>query len=126
MAGLTALAVARVKAKDKPYKLSDQGGLYLLITSSGKYWRYNYRFAGNRKTLAVGVYPEIGVAEARKRHQSARRLLSDGIDPSAEKKIEDRFLERSRRIHLKRWLKNGCAFEALSQMVATNVCTGFW
>tara|TARA_B100000575_G_scaffold126907_1_gene101143 strand:+ start:220 stop:528 length:309 start_codon:yes stop_codon:yes gene_type:complete len=102
MAGLTALAVARAKAKDKPYKLSDQGGLYLLITSSGKYWRYNYRFAGKRKTLAVGVYPEISVAEARKRHQSARRLLGDGIDPSADKKIEDRFLERSSPIHLKR------------------------
>lgn len=86
MAGLTALAVARAKAKDKPYKLYDQGGLYLLITSSGKYWRYNYRFAGKRKTLAVGVYPEISLAQARKRHQSARRLLGDGIDPSADKK----------------------------------------
>ena len=59
MAGLTALAVARAKAKDKPYKLSDQGGLCLLIKSSGKYWWYNYRFAGKRKTLAVGVYPEV-------------------------------------------------------------------
>ena len=86
MAGLTALAVARAKAKDKPYKLSDQGGICLLITSSGKYWRYNYRFAGKRKTLAEGVYPEISLAEARKRHQSARRLLGDGIDPSADKK----------------------------------------
>ncbi|MBT7560916.1 MAG: DUF4102 domain-containing protein, partial [Proteobacteria bacterium] len=83
---LSAIAVKQAACKDKPYKITDGGGLYVLVKAKGKYWRYNYRFAGKRKTLALGVYPDISLAEARKRHQKAREQIADGIDPMAERK----------------------------------------
>jgi integrase len=83
---LSAIAVKQAACKDKPYKITDGGGLYVLVKTKGKYWRYNYRFAGKRKTLALGVYPDISLAEARKRHQKAREQLADGIDPMAARK----------------------------------------
>ena len=88
MQNLTASAIKSAKPKAKPYKLSDGGGLYLLTKPQGKYWRYDYRFASRRKTLAVGVYPDVSLAEARKRHQEAREKLAKGIDPSTAKKVE--------------------------------------
>ena len=84
---LSAIAVKQAACRDKPYKITDGGGLYVLVKAKGKYWRYNYRFAGKRKTLALGVYPDISLAEARKRHQKAREQLADGIDPIDAKKI---------------------------------------
>ena len=60
MGKLTATAVKQIKASSKNTKLSDGGGLYLLVTKGGgKYWRYDYRFAGKRKTLAIGTYPDV-------------------------------------------------------------------
>ncbi len=70
------------KAGDKH---SDGGGLYLLVNSVGKYWRMNYRFLGKQKTLALGVYPAVGLAAARKGREQARALLAAGTDPSAAK-----------------------------------------
>jgi len=67
-------------------KHSDGGGMYLLVNGVGKYWRLDYRFEGKRKTLALGVYPEVSLAKARKRREEAREQLADGIDPSAQKK----------------------------------------
>ena len=67
-------------------KHTDGGGMYLLVTKAGKYWRMNYRFAGKRKTLALGVYPEVTLANARKRRDTARELLANNIDPSTAKK----------------------------------------
>ena len=62
-------------------------GLHLLVTpSGGRYWRYNYRFNGKLKTLALGVHPDVSLDKARARHQAARSLLADGIDPGAEKR----------------------------------------
>jgi integrase len=84
---LSAIAVKQAACKSKPYKITDGGGLYVLVKAKGKYWRYNYRFAGKRKTLALGVYPDISLAEARKRHQKAREQLADGIDPIDAKKL---------------------------------------
>ena len=56
---LTAIQVKAAKPKDKPYKLMDGSGLYLLINKAGrKYWRYNYRFMKKHKTLSIGVFPE--------------------------------------------------------------------
>jgi len=72
----------------KPHKLTDGGGLYLLINQKGKYWRYNYRFNGKFKTLALGIYPELGLKEARIIHDAAHRKVRDNIDPSAQKKIQ--------------------------------------
>ena len=88
MQKLTALAVKQAKAKDKNYSLADGGGLYLLVKAQGKYWRYNYRFGGKQKTLAIGVYPDKSLAGARLLHQSAREKLNNGIDPSEIRKVE--------------------------------------
>jgi len=60
--------------------------MYLLVNSAGKYWRFDYRFLGKRKTLALGVYPAVSLAKARARRQEARELLADGIDPGAAKR----------------------------------------
>ena len=84
---LTDIAIRTAKLKDKPYKLSDAGGLYLLIKSNGKkYWRLKYRFAGKEKLLSIGVYPVINLSEARKRSLDAKKLLANNIDPSQSKK----------------------------------------
>ncbi|WP_116368359.1 tyrosine-type recombinase/integrase [Parahaliea mediterranea] len=86
---LTATEVKQAKPEGKPRKLADGGGLHLLIQPSGaKYWRYKYRYGGKEKTLALGVYPEVSLKEARDAHQQARKQLSNGIDPGAAKKVE--------------------------------------
>lgn len=69
-------------------KFSDGQGLFLLVKQSGKYWRLSYRFNSKQKTLALGVYPTVSLAKARKRREEARVLLSEGIDPSEAKKEE--------------------------------------
>lgn len=84
---LTAIEANKARATDKPQKLADGGGLYLLIHPNGsKYWRQDYRFAGKRKTLAIGVYPDVSLSDARERRDEARKLLANGADPSAVKK----------------------------------------
>jgi len=86
---LTAIEVSKTKATDKPQKLADGGGLYLLVQPNGaKYWRMDYRFAGKRKTLAVGVYPDVSLSDARERREAARKVLANGADPSAVKKAQ--------------------------------------
>lgn len=83
---LTDTAIRNAKAKDKPYKLADEKGLYLLINQAGKYWRLDYRFEGKRKTLALGVYPDVSLKDARERRDEARKQIAAGIDPSAQRK----------------------------------------
>lgn len=84
---LTDLQTRKAKPKAKPYKLSDSGGLFLLIHPNGsKYWRQKYRFAGKEKTLAHGVFPEVPLKEARTKRDDARKLLINGVDPQALKK----------------------------------------
>lgn len=84
---LTDTALRSAKPKDKPYKLADGGGLYLLIkTNTGKYWRLKYRFAGKEKVLALGVYPDVTLADARERRSDARKALAIGNDPGEAKK----------------------------------------
>lgn len=83
---LTDTAVRNAKPSDKPIKLADEKGLFLLIQPNGaKYWRHKYRFDGKEKVLAHGVYPEVGLKEARERRDAARKLLADGIDPGEAK-----------------------------------------
>jgi integrase len=78
-------------AADKDYKLSDGGGLFLLIKRNGsKYWRMKYRFAGKEKLLSFGTYPDVRLAEAREARQEAKRLLKEGRDPSAVKQAAKR------------------------------------
>ncbi|WP_429046898.1 tyrosine-type recombinase/integrase [Aeromonas veronii] len=83
---LSDTAVRQAKFTGKQQKLSDEKGLFLLISSSGKYWRLKFRFGGKEKVLALGVYPEVSLKEARVKREEARRLLADGIDPSLARK----------------------------------------
>ena len=83
---LTDTAVRNAKPKEKSYKLTDGKGLYLLVNQAGKYWRMDYRFSGKRKTLALGVYPDVGLKEARERRDEARKQRGAGIDPGEARK----------------------------------------
>jgi len=124
---LTDTFVRQVKWTCKPSgdKHTDGGGLYLYVTSAGKYWRMKYRFAGKEKKLALGVYPSVSLAKARKRREEARELLADGKDPGAAKReakaalvvaaantfeavaveFHSRMLDEWSAIHAKRWLE---------------------
>lgn len=85
---LTDTFIRQVKHTGKPAgdKHTDGAGMYLLVTASGKYWRLDYRHGGKRRTMALGVYPEVSLAKARKRREEARELLADGVDPAEEKR----------------------------------------
>ena len=83
---LTDTAIRNAKPKEKPYKLTDGRGLYLLVNKSGKYFRWDYRFGGKRKTLALGVYPDLKLKEVREKHEDLRRLLARDLDPMEYKK----------------------------------------
>lgn len=86
---LSDTAARNAKPTDKPRKLADSGGLYLLVhPSGGRYWRMDYRCGGKRLTLACGVYPDVSLKTARERRDKARRLLADGIDPGAQRKAQ--------------------------------------
>lgn len=89
---LTDTFTKNAKHSGKPAgdKHADGGGMYLLVNAGGKYWRMDYRFADKRKTLALGVYPEVSLAKARQRREKARELLADGIDPGTAKREEKR------------------------------------
>jgi integrase len=81
--------VRTAKACERPIKLSDNGGLYLLIQPHGsKLWRLAYRFGGKQKTLAIGVYPTITLKQAREKRDEAKRLLAANMDPSTERRLE--------------------------------------
>ncbi|HHS9625630.1 TPA: tyrosine-type recombinase/integrase [Raoultella ornithinolytica] len=93
---LTARQVDTSKPKDKPYKLSDGGGLYLLVNPNGsRYWRLKYRIAGKEKLLALGVYPDITLAEARQKRADAKKVLAAGGDPGQEKQEEKQAKEKA-------------------------------
>src|SRR5258707_11893237 len=75
------------KPRTKPYKLADGEGLFLVVMPSGsKYWRLRYFFGGKEKLLALGVYPEISLGDARERRAEARKVLAAGGDPGGAKK----------------------------------------
>ncbi|MDQ1919402.1 tyrosine-type recombinase/integrase [Massilia pseudoviolaceinigra] len=84
---LTDKAVISAKAGEKPLKLYDERGLFLLVTpAGGKWWRLKYRIDGKEKLLSLGVYPDVGLKDARERRDAARKLLADGIDPGVNRK----------------------------------------
>src|ERR1700687_4498414 len=107
---LTDAAVRSAKPKDRPYKLADSRGLYLLVNPNGsKWWRLKYRFGGKEKLLSLGVYPEVSLRAARAKRDGdpslkpdgtpraktdepkfigARELLAMGIDPSANRQAQ--------------------------------------
>lgn len=91
---LNARQVDTAKPKDKPYKLADGGGLYLLVNTNGsRYWRLKYRIAGKEKLLAMGVYPDVSLADARSARDKAKKALAAGGDPSENKKDEKESLK---------------------------------
>ncbi|HGC5726846.1 TPA: tyrosine-type recombinase/integrase [Legionella pneumophila] len=76
------------KPEAKPYKKSDEKGLYVLVNPNGSiYWRFKYRFLGKEKSLALGTFPDVLIASAREKRDEARRLLADGIDPGVHRKV---------------------------------------
>ena len=86
---LSDVTIKNAKAQEKPIKLFDGDGMYLLVTpAGGKWWRLKYRFGGKEKLLSLGTYPEIGLKEARRRREEARSLIAQGVDPSELKKEE--------------------------------------
>ncbi|CAJ9625864.1 DUF4102 domain-containing protein [Burkholderia pseudomallei] len=88
---LTDIAIRNAKAGDKPQKLFDGGGLFLLVTPAGqRYWRFKYRIAGKEKLLALGVYPDVSLQAARRKRDDAREKLATGIDPGEAKKADKR------------------------------------
>ena len=89
MTTLTDTVIRHAKPQGKPARLFDSGGLYLEVSpAGGKWWRLKYRFAGKEKRLSLGVYPEVGLKDARRRRDEARKLLADGVDPSENRKAQ--------------------------------------
>ncbi|MGH8544196.1 MAG: tyrosine-type recombinase/integrase [Gammaproteobacteria bacterium] len=105
---LTDTAIRNAKPGEKPVKLFDGGGLYLLVNPNGsRWWRFDYRFAGKRRTLSMGVYPAVGLKQARDKRDAARKQLAAGIDPGLARKAErsadaDSFEPVAREWHAKR------------------------
>ena len=92
---------AKGKPTDKPYKLGDSGGLFLLVQpNGGKWWRIKYRFADKENQVSLGSYPEVSLTDAREQRDTLRALVADGIDPSAHLKGERAALraEESRKL----------------------------
>src|ERR1035437_4511362 len=86
---LTKRLVERAAPTDKPQKLVDDRGLYLFVTPHGtKSWRFDFRFGGKRFTMTFGLFPEVTLDDARRKHLAARSSLAEGINPTHEKKLE--------------------------------------
>ncbi|MET3117299.1 integrase [Undibacterium sp. GrIS 1.8] len=86
---LTDIQVRTAKPTEKPFRLADERGIYLEVAVNGsKYWRLKYRLHGKEKLMALGVYPEVSLKEARDKRDAARKLVAEGIDPLAHKKAK--------------------------------------
>jgi hypothetical protein len=91
---LSDMAIRNAKPKEKPYKLNDGDGMHLLVlVNGGRYWRFRYYFAGKEKLMALGVYPEVSLAEARELRAKARKELRSGNDPMEVKHEAKRLQE---------------------------------
>ncbi len=88
---LTFTAINAAKPKDKPYKLTDERGLYLMVMpTGGRLWRMNYRYDKKQKTLSFGKFPDLSLAKAREVRDIAREALALGLDPAEERKARER------------------------------------
>ena len=86
---LTDAKIRAAKPDEKPYKLADSGNMFLLVHPNGsRYWRLRYRFLGKEKTLALGVYPEVSLSQARAKRDAARKQITEGIDPGEQKRFK--------------------------------------
>jgi hypothetical protein len=86
---LTDVVVRKAKSSGKTCKLFDERGLYLEVSPNGcRWWRLKYRFGGREKRLALGVYPDVGLKDAREGRDAARKLLASGVDPGEHRKAQ--------------------------------------
>ena len=86
---LTELGIKAAKAHDKPYKLYDEKGLFLLVTpTGGRLWRLKYKHGGVEKLISLGIYPDVKLKDARDKRDEARRLIAANVDPSAKRRAE--------------------------------------
>jgi integrase len=86
---LTSTKIRAAKPQEKPYKLSDSGGLYLLVNpNKSLWWRLKYRFEGREKLLSLGVYPHVSLQQARSQRDEAKKAIANGVDPSAKRQAE--------------------------------------
>ena len=93
---LSDFAIRAAKRKDKAYKLSDGGGLHVLVQPGGtKLWRLKYRFCGKEKVLSFGAYPIVPLATAREKRTEAKRLIAAGTDPGTQKKLDRLVAEKA-------------------------------
>ena len=115
---LTDTKIRNLKTKDKPYKVADFDGLYVLVKPNGsKLWRFKYRIRGKEKLLAIGSYPATSLLEARKVRDEARSQIADGGDPSqikrekamAEKESQDQTFEKIAASYMEKIKKEGRA-----------------
>jgi len=101
---ITPLADTKIrtsKSKDRDYKLSDGGGLYLLITKSGgKHWKLKYKFDGKEKKLSLGAYPDITLVKARELREHNKQLIANGINPNELKKEQTEIQHKEETKHL--------------------------
>ena len=86
---LSHTSIKTAKPRDKAYKLTDERGLYLIVTPSGsKWWRFRFRFDGREKSLSLGIYPDVSLKQARQKRHEMRSALAAGIDPAARRRAE--------------------------------------
>lgn len=91
------VVVRQARGRERPYKLSDERGLFLLVKPNGsRWWRLKYRFEGKEKLLSFGIYPDVTLAQARTQRDAARSLLAQGIDPSVQRKADELARKRER------------------------------
>jgi len=110
MPALTELQIRAAKPREKPYKVFDERGLYLLITPGadgyrGRLWRLRYRYARVEKLLSLGNYPDVSLKRAREKRDEARRLLADGVDPSARRKGDQQSKAETFEVIAREWLE---------------------
>ncbi|WNI88074.1 tyrosine-type recombinase/integrase [Citrobacter portucalensis] len=86
---LTDAKIRAAKPDEKPYKIPDTGNMFLLVHPNGsRYWRLRYRHLGKEKTLALGVYPDVSLSEARSKRDDAKKLIAESIDPCEQKRVQ--------------------------------------
>jgi integrase len=108
---LTDTAIRNAKPGEKPVKMFDGRGLFLIVTpAGGKWWRLKYKFDNKEKLLSLGIYPDVGLKEARERREAARKLLADDIDPGqyrkAKKAAKEERASNSFEVICREWLEH--------------------
>jgi integrase len=89
VSALTELEIRNAKAREKPYKLYDERGLYLIVRPDGaRWWRYRYAVAGREKLLSLGTYPDVSLRRAREKRDDMRRQVADGVDPAVRRRAD--------------------------------------